>query len=433
MARRDERVTVIGGGLAGCEAAWQLAERGHDVLLCEQKPFRRSPAHKSDGLAELVCSNSLKSDDPLTANGLFKAELRRLGSLTMRCAERARIPSGGALAVDRDRFSEEITHAVRAHPHIEVREGEVTAIPEGTAVLATGPLTDGALAEEIAKFCGTLHFYDAAAPIVTRESLDPDGLFEASRYGKGDGSGYLNCPMNREEYERFRTELVGAERVILHAFEKGEIFEGCMPVEVMAARGPDTLRFGMLKPVGLTDPRTGRRPYAVLQLRRENAKGDLYNLVGCQTNLKFAEQKRVFSLVPALRRAEFVKYGVMHRNTYLDSPRVLDGYLRVRERPSLWFAGQITGVEGYLESAGSGLLVGLNLAREREGKPLIRFSERTAIGSLIQYVTNPANAGLQPMNVNYGIMEMPQERDKQKKRAIALERSLAEISSVQGE
>ena len=422
-------VKVIGAGLAGCEAAWQMAERGLSVVLCEQKPEKFSPAHKSESFCELVCSNSLKNDDILTAAGLLKAEMRALDSLILRAAELARVPAGGALAVDREKFAAAVTERICAHPNIRVERGEVTEIPETPCVIATGPLTEGKLFAEIEKLAGVLHFYDAAAPIVTRESVDMSRCFEASRYGKGDGGGYLNCPMNREEYEAFVRELVGAERVILRDFEKREIFEGCMPVEVMAARGADTLRFGMLKPVGLTDPATGRRPWAVLQLRQENAAASLYNLVGCQTNLKYGEQKRVFSMIPALRNAEFVKYGVMHRNSYLDAPKALTRSLESRTRPGVFFAGQITGVEGYLESCATGQLVGINLARRARGQAEILLSPRTALGSLLRYVTDPGNAGLQPMNANYGIMELPEERDKQKKRALAAERSIEEITT----
>ena len=420
-------VRVVGAGLAGCEAAWQLAERGIRVILYEQKPVRFSPAHKSESLCELVCSNSLKNEDPLTAAGLLKAEMRALGSLILEAAQVTRVPSGGALAVDREAFSAFVTQKIAAHPNIELVREEVERIPEAPCVLATGPLTEGKLFDEIKSLAGVLHFYDAAAPVVTRESLDFSACFEASRYGKGDG-GYLNCPMDRTTYETFVRELTGAERATLREFEKGEIFEGCMPVEVMAARGADTLRFGMLKPVGLTDPATGRRPYAVLQLRQENAAASLYNLVGCQTNLKFGEQKRVFSLIPALKNAEFVKFGVMHRNTYLDAPRALTEDLESRTRQGVFFAGQITGVEGYLESCATGLLVGRNLARRAQGKPPIRLSDKTALGSVIRYVTNPANTALQPMNANYGIMQMPEERDKIRKRALAAEISAAEVS-----
>lgn len=422
-------VKVIGAGLAGCEAAWQMAERGLSVVLCEQKPEKFSPAHKSENFCELVCSNSLKNDDILTAAGLLKAEMRALGSLILQAAEVARVPAGGALAVDRERFAAAVTEQICAHPNIRVERGEVSEIPDAPCVVATGPLTDGKLFAEIEKLAGVLHFYDAAAPIVTRESVDMSRCFAASRYGKGDGGGYLNCPMNREEYETFVRELVGAERAVLRDFEKREIFEGCMPVEVMAARGADTLRFGMLKPVGLTDPATGRRPWAVLQLRQENAAASLYNLVGCQTNLKYGEQKRVFSMIPALRNAEFVKYGVMHRNSYLDAPKALTRSFESKTRPGVFFAGQITGVEGYLESCATGLLVGVNIARRARGQAEISLSPRTALGSLVRYVTDPANAGLQPMNANYGIMELPEERDKQKKRALAAERSIEEITS----
>ena len=361
-------IRVIGAGLAGCEAAWYLARHGEEVELVEQKPVRRSPAHSSDGLCELVCSNSLKSDDVFgNACGLLKEEMRRLGSVTMEAAAATRVPAGGALAVDRERFSEYVTRKLRAEPRIRIVCREETELPEA-GIVATGPLTDGALYAAIERrFGGGLHFYDATAPVVTAESIDLSEAFTADRYGRGTGD-YVNCPMDKPQYETFVRELLAAEKVTLHDFEKREIFEGCMPVEVMASRGKDSLRFGTFKPVGLADA-SGKRPYAVLQLRRENAEGTLFGLVGCQTNLKFGEQKRVFSLIPALRNAEFVRYGVMHRNTFLDSPRVLQADLSAKDNLMLFFAGQITGVEGYVESAATGILAAANCLRRLHAKP----------------------------------------------------------------
>ncbi len=420
-------IRVIGAGLAGSEAAWRLAECGEQVELVEQKPLRRSPAHQSDGLCELVCSNSLKSDD-VTGNacGLLKEEMRRLGSLTMEAAEHTRVPAGGALAVDRERFSEYVTGKLRAHPNIRIVCREETQLPEA-GIVATGPLTDGALYRAIeARFGGGLHFYDATAPVVTAESVDPATAFTGDRYGRGTGD-YVNCPMNKEEYETFVGELLAAEKVTLREFEKREIFEGCMPVEVMAARGRDSLRFGTFKPVGLSD-RSGRRPYAVLQLRRENADGTLLGLVGCQTNLKFGEQKRVFSLIPALKHAEFVRYGVMHRNTFLDSPRVLNADFSAKDNAMLFFAGQMTGVEGYVESAASGILAAVNCLRKLHGKPPLVPSDACVMGALARYVA-AENAHFQPMNANYGILRGLDVRDKKEKKRLMAERALGEIES----
>ena len=420
-------IRVIGAGLAGSEAAWRLAECGEQVELVEQKPLRRSPAHQSDGLCELVCSNSLKSDD-VTGNacGLLKEEMRRLGSLTMEAAEHTRVPAGGALAVDRERFSEYVTGKLRAHPNIRIVCREETQLPEA-GIVATGPLTDGALYRAIeARFGGGLHFYDATAPVVTAESVDPAAAFTGNRYGRGTGD-YVNCPMNKEEYETFVGELLAAEKVTLREFEKREIFEGCMPVEVMAARGRDSLRFGTFKPVGLSD-RSGRRPYAVLQLRRENADGTLLGLVGCQTNLKFGEQKRVFSLIPALKHAEFVRYGVMHRNTFLDSPRVLNADFSAKDNAMLFFAGQMTGVEGYVESAASGILAAVNCLRKLHGKPPLVPSGARVMGALARYVA-AENAHFQPMNANYGILRGLDVRDKKEKKRLMAERALGEIES----
>ena len=421
-------IPVIGAGLAGSEAAWQLAERGEQVELVEQKPARRSPAHTSDAFCELVCSNSLKSDDVYgNACGLLKEEMRRLGSLTMEAADRTRVPAGGALAVDRDKFSEYVTQKLRQHPNIHVVCREQTSLPEA-GIVATGPLTEGALYASIeARFGGGLHFYDATAPVVTAESVDYAATFTADRYGRGTGD-YVNCPMTKEEYEAFVTELLAAEKVTLKDFEKREIFEGCMPVEVMASRGRDALRFGTFKPVGLADE-SGRRPYAVLQLRRENAEGSLLGLVGCQTNLKFGEQKRVFSLIPALKNAEFVRYGVMHRNTFLDAPRVLNADFSVKDAPMLFFAGQITGVEGYVESAMSGMLAGIHYWRKLHGKPPIVPSEACVMGALSRYVA-AENKHFQPMNANYGILRGLDVSDKKEKKRLMAERALGEIDLV---
>ena len=418
-------IPVIGAGLAGSEAAWQLAERGEQVELVEQKPARRSPAHTSDAFCELVCSNSLKSDDVRgNACGLLKEEMRRLGSLTMEAADRTRVPAGGALAVDRDKFSEYVTQKLRQHPNIHIVCREQTSLPEA-GIVATGPLTEGALYAAIeARFGGGLHFYDATAPVVTAESIDYAATFTADRYGRGTGD-YVNCPLTKEEYEAFVTELLAAEKVTLKDFEKREIFEGCMPVEVMASRGRDALRFGTFKPVGLADE-GGRRPYAVLQLRRENAEGSLLGLVGCQTNLKFGEQKRVFSLIPALKHAEFVRYGVMHRNTFLDAPRVLNADFSVKDAPMLFFAGQITGVEGYVESAMSGMLAGIHYWRKLHGKPPIVPSEACVMGALSRYVA-AENKHFQPMNANYGILRGLDVSDKKEKKRLMAERALGEI------
>ena len=418
---------VIGAGLAGSEAAWALAERGVEVALIEQKPARRSPAHSSDALCELVCSNSLKSDDVFgNACGLLKEEMRRLGSLTMEAAAHTRVPAGGALAVDRNEFSAYVTQKLRQHPKIRIVCREQTSLPE-TGIVATGPLTDGALYAAIeARFGGGLHFYDATAPVVTAESVDFAAAFTADRYGRGTGD-YVNCPMTKEEYERFVTELLAAEKVTLKEFEMREIFEGCMPVEVMASRGRDALRFGTFKPVGLEDG-SGRRPYAVLQLRRENAEGSLLGLVGCQTNLRFGEQKRVFSLIPALRNAEFVRYGVMHRNTFLDAPRVLNADFSVKDAPMLFFAGQITGVEGYVESAMSGMLAGIHLWRKLQGKEPLVPSDACVMGALSRYVA-AENRHFQPMNANYGILRGMDVRDKKQKKRLLAERALAEAEA----
>lgn len=398
-------VTVIGAGLAGCEAAWQLARRGVRVRLCEMKPEKKTPAHVSDDFAELVCSNSLRSDELTNAVGLLKEELRRLDSLIMECADANRVPAGGALAVDRVSYARMVTEKIRSHPNIEVVEREVTSIPDGEVIIASGPLTSDALAGEIAKLCpdSDLHFYDAAAPIVTAESVDMGRAFFASRYGRGSAD-YINCPMTKDEYLAFWRELCTAEQAPVHGFDDSGVFEGCMPVEVMARRGEDTLRFGPMKPVGLNDPRTGREYYAVVQLRRDNAEGSIYNIVGFQTHLRFPEQRRVFSMIPALKNAEFVRYGVMHRNTYLNSPRLLDRYYRLRENERISFAGQMTGVEGYVESCASGLLVGIETARRVLGQPAVDFPQETAVGALAQYISGGSVGAFQPMNINFGII-----------------------------
>ena len=410
-------VTVIGAGLAGCEAAWQLAQRGISVTLREMKPDKMTPAHHSPGFAELVCSNSLRSDQLENAAGLLKEELRRCGSLILRCAGETRVEAGGALAVDREGFSAAVTEAVRAHPGITVAEGEVMAIPDGEVVIASGPLTSDALSQAIAELFpenSYLNFYDAAAPIVTFDSIDMDHAWFASRYDKGTAD-YINCALSEEEYLTFWKELTGAEEAEVHGFEDKNVFEGCMPVEVMARRGVQTLAFGPLKPKGLPDPKTGREPYAVVQLRRDNAAGTLYNLVGFQTHLKWGEQKRVFSLIPALKHAEYVRYGVMHRNTYLNSPRLLDRYYRVRGNGRITFAGQITGVEGYVESTASGFLAGVELARRLLGQEPLDFPQETATGALALYVSREGIADFQPMNVNFGIMPPLDHRVKGKR------------------
>ena len=400
-------VTVVGAGLAGCEAAWQLSKRGIPVRLREMKPEKKSPAHVSENFAELVCSNSLRSADPVNAVGLLKEEMRQLDSLIIRCADMNRVEAGSALAVDRKGFETSVTEAIRSLHNVEIVPGEVTEIPDGIVIFATGPLTSEALADKLLALLGgnaDLHFYDAAAPIVTMESVDMARAFFASRYGKGSAD-YINCPMTKEEYEAFHRELTSAREAPVHGFEDSGVFEGCMPVEVMARRGVDTLRYGPLKPRGITDPATGREPYAVVQLRRDNFEGSLYNIVGFQTHLTFGEQKRVFSMIPALHDAAFVRYGVMHRNTYIDSPRHLDKRYRLKAEPRIRFAGQITGVEGYVESAASGLLCGLQTARELLGKEPLDFTRKTAIGALAAYISDESVTDFQPMNVNYGIIE----------------------------
>ena len=402
-----DKVIVIGAGLAGSEAAWQLARRGILVELREMKPAKMSPAHHTEYFGELVCSNSLRSDQLENAVGLLKEELRRCGSLIMACADANRVEAGGALAVDRHAFAAAITEAIKNHPNITVVEGEVTEIPpEGEVVIATGPLTSEALSEKIAKlFPGSkyLNFFDAAAPLVTFDSIDMESAWFASRYDRGTPD-YINCPLTREEYDAFWTELTRAQEAEVHGFEDAGVFEGCMPVEVMARRGHDTLCYGPLKPVGLKDPKTGKEPFAVVQLRKDNAQGSIYNLVGFQTHLRFPEQKRVFSMIPALKNAEYVRYGVMHRNTFLDSPRLLDRYYRGRGNERLMFAGQITGVEGYVESTASGCLAALELARRLEGKAPVDFPRETAMGAMALYISDQSVVNFQPMNVNFGLI-----------------------------
>ncbi len=410
------KANVIGAGLAGCEAAWQLANRGVSVTLYEMKPTKRTPAHSSDDFAELVCSNSLRADGLANAVGLLKTEMRKLDSLIMQAADATAVPAGGALAVDRERFSQMITHKIRSHPNIAVMEQEVEQIPNGPTVIASGPLTSDKLSKAIGERLGKnfLHFFDAAAPIVTAESIDMDVAFFASRYDKGTPD-YINCPMDRDQYMAFYNELISAKQAPLHEFDREQkVFEGCMPVEVMAKRGEQTLLFGPLKPVGLVDGRTGKRSYAVVQLRKDNAEGSLYNIVGFQTHLTFGEQKRVFSMIPGLEKAEFVRYGVMHRNTYIHSPGLMTPYYSLKTDRDLFFAGQMTGVEGYVESASSGLVAGLNLARRLTNKEEICFPKETALGALAQYISDESVADFQPMNINFGIITSLEQRIKNK-------------------
>lgn len=429
-----DKVTVLGAGLAGCECAWQLARRGIGVRLVEMKPGKMTPAHSSPYFAELVCSNSLRSDELSNAVGLLKAEMRRMGSLIMESADKNKVAAGGALAVDREGFSRYITDKLAGHPNVEIVAEEATDIPDGEVVIATGPLSSDAIAERIAALCpgSDLHFYDAVAPIVTLESVDMDSAFFASRYDKGTAD-YVNCPMDKDEYLAFVRELCEAKEAAVHGFDDGAVFEGCMPVEVMARRGVDTLRYGPLKPVGLVDPRTGRENYAVVQLRRDNADGTIYNMVGFQTHLTWGEQKRVFSMIPALRNAEFVRYGVMHRNTYLNSPKLLDRYYRLRSEPRISFAGQMTGVEGYVESAASGMLVGIETAARLMGLDPVDFPQETAIGALGLYISGGSVGDFQPMNINFGIITPLGYRVKGKrnKNAVISERSLEIIEKLQ--
>ena len=426
-------VKVIGAGLAGSEAAWQLAQRGLQVELYEMKPEKKSPAHHADTFAELVCSNSLRGDRLENAVGLLKEELRRLDSLIITCADATRVEAGGCLAVDRQGFSDLVTEKIRNHPNITVVAGEVTQVPEGPVIVATGPLTSDALSEAIGAYFGTeyLHFYDAAAPLVTADSVDMHEAWWQSRYDRGTPD-YVNCAMNKEQYEAFLKELVSAEEAPVHGFEDKNVFEGCMPVEVMARRGPDTLRFGPLKPVGLTDPKTGKEPYAVVQLRQDNAAKSVYNLVGFQTHLKFGEQKRVFSMIPALKDAEFVRYGVMHQNTFLQSPKLLDRYYADRRDPMVAFAGQMTGVEGYVESAASGYLAAVAMAAKVLGKALPEFPRETAIGALGLYISDERIENFQPMNINFSIISPLEQRIRKKaeKNLAIANRSLAIIEEL---
>ena len=413
-----ESVIVIGAGLAGCEAAWQLAKRGIPVTLHEMKPQKKSPAHHTDSFGELVCSNSLRSDQLENAVGLMKEELRRCGSLIMDCADMTKVEAGGALAVDRHAFSAEVTKRIRNHPLITVVEGEVETIPaEGEVIVASGPLTSDTLADEIVNMFPSnraLHFYDAAAPLVSFESVDMDTAWFASRYDRGTPD-YINCSMTEDEYQVFWEALCSAQEAEIHGFEDAGVFEGCMPVEVMARRGRETLCYGPLKPVGLPDPKTGEDAYAVVQLRKDNAQGSIYNLVGFQTHLKFPEQKRVFGMIPALKNAEFLRYGVMHRNTYIDSPRLLDRYYRVKENPRICFAGQITGVEGYVESTSSGFVAAVELARRLQGNAPVDFPPETAIGAMAAYISNGSVTNFQPMNINFGLMPQLSYRVKGKR------------------
>ena len=429
-------VTVIGAGLAGCEAAYWLAQHGVSVSLYEMKPKKYSPAHHYSGFAELVCSNSLKAARVESAAGLLKEEMRRMGSLTLESAAQCSVAAGGALAVDRTLFSDYITEKIKTHPNITVISKEVTEIPDGNCIIASGPLTSDALADAIGELVHKrrLSFYDAAAPIVTAESIDRSVAFAASRYDRGDDD-YLNCPMNKEEYERFYEALISAESAPLHSFDRADglkVYEGCMPVEVMAKRGADTIRFGPLKPVGLRDPRTGHRPWAVVQLRKENADGTLYNLVGFQTNLKFGEQKRVFSMIPGLEHAEFARYGVMHRNTFLDSPRLLHASFSFKERPGLYFAGQMTGVEGYMESAMSGIIAAKNMFRYLQGKPALTLPADTMCGALSRYISDETVTDFQPMGANMGILPPLSTlvRDKKERYRQLAERALASLDRV---
>lgn len=424
------KFNVLGAGLAGVEAAWQIASRGYKVTLYEMKPLKKSPAHKSDLFAELVCSNSLKASRIDSAAGLLKEEMARLGSLTVPVARECSVPAGGALAVDRDIFSSKITEKIKSHPNIEIVNKVVDELDcdgDTVTIVATGPLTDGALAESIGKLTGAyLSFYDAAAPIVTADSVDMSKAFGASRYDRGGEDDYINCPFNKEEYENFINELVNAEGAVVHDFD---VYEGCMPIEKLAKRGLDAPRFGPMKPVGLVDPSTGHRPWACVQLRRENSKGTMFNLVGFQTNLKFGEQKRVFSMIPGLENAEFVRYGVMHRNSFIDSPRLLNPDFSLRKNNNIFFAGQITGVEGYMESAGSGILAGINAVRFAEGKAPFVLKNDTMLGALSEYISDESVKSFQPMGANFGVLPPiePKIRDKKERYKALSDRALKSL------
>lgn len=427
------KVKVIGAGLAGSEAAWQLAKRGIEVKLIEMKPIKMTPAHHSSDFAELVCSNSLRGDRLENAVGLLKEELRRCGSLIMECAEATRVEAGGCLAVDREGFARMVTEKIKSNPLISIVSEEVTEVPEGPVIIATGPLTSDALSEAIGKYFGSdyLHFFDAAAPLVTAESVDMNLAWWQSRYDRGTPD-YVNCAMDKEQYEAFIRELTTAQEAEVHGFEDKRVFEGCMPVEVMARRGLETLRYGPMKPVGLRDPNTGKEPYAVLQLRQDNAAKSVYNLVGFQTHLKFGEQKRVFSMIPALHDAEFVRYGVMHQNTFLQSPKLLDRYYSDRRNPLVAFAGQMTGVEGYVESTASGFLAAVAMAAKVQGREAPDFSRNTAIGALGLYVSDSSIENFQPMNVNFSIINPLEKRIRKKaeKNLAIAQRALAEVDSL---
>lgn len=430
------QINVIGAGLAGCEAAYKIANNGYKVNLYDMKPSKFSPAHKNKNFAELVCSNSLKAKRIESAAGLLKEEMRLLNSLLIECALKCEVPAGGALAVDREKFSELVTKKIRDNKNINAIELEVEDIPKDDLnIIATGPLTADKLAEKIKILCKkSLSFYDAAAPIVTFESIDMENAFFASRYDKGEDQSYINCPMNKAEYENFYEALISAQRAPLHHFEDSnvKVYEGCMPVEIMAKRGLDTLRFGPLKPVGLRDPKTGHRPWAVVQLRKENIKGSLYNMVGFQTNLKFFEQKRVFGMIPALKNAEFIRYGVMHRNTFIDSPRVLNSDFSLCECPNIFFAGQITGVEGYMESAASGIMAGINVVKKLRGKESLTLPKETMIGSLCNYISDKWVKDFQPIGANFGILPPiePHIRDKKERYSAFAKRSIELVSNI---
>ena len=425
-----KKFTVIGAGLAGCEAAWQIAEAGYNVTLLEMKPEKFSPAHKNKNFAELVCSNSLKASRIDSAAGLLKEEMARLGSLTVPVARNCAVPAGGALAVDRNEFSQTVTDMINSHPNITVENKlveEISPDDDEILIIATGPLTEGKLGEEIQKLCGDyLSFYDAAAPIVTADSVDMQKAFGASRYDRGGDDDYINCPFNKAEYEAFIEELINAEGAVVHDFD---VYEGCMPIEKLAKRGLDAPRFGPMKPVGLVDPNTRHRPWACVQLRRENSKGTMFNLVGFQTNLKFGEQKRVFSMIPGLENAEFVRYGVMHRNSFLNSPKLLNADFSLRSNPNIFFAGQITGVEGYMESAASGIMAGINAVRQAESEEPLVLSEYNMIGALSQYISDESVTNFQPMGANFGILPPiePKIRDKRERYMALANRALEQL------